>query len=179
MSSAVPRRGTWADADALVDQVIARVEGADPVSVADIRRHLELVGLDDAIHTDDAAARSHGFRAAVSPVCLLRTWSFPAYREPGGELDESGGLHPPIPLTSVPAPGGRMFATESSMRYVADVCVGDRIDATSVLRSVTRKRTRAGAGAFLVVETTYANQHGETVAVETLTTFRIEEEDEA
>lgn len=179
MSSGTPRRGSWADAEALVGRVIARVEGADAVSVADIRRHLELVGLDAPIHTDDGAARAHGYRGAVSPVCLMRTWSFPAYQQPGTPLDESGAMHPPIPLTGVPAPGGRMFATESNMRYLADVCAGDRIAATSVLRSVTRKRTRAGAGAFLVVETTYVNQDGATVAIETLTTFRLEEEGEA
>jgi acyl dehydratase len=171
-----PQRGTWAQAEALVGTVLARFEGVDPVGAADIRRLLELNGLDAPIHTDEDAARAAGYRGIVSPIALLRTWSFPAYREPGEAPDESGAMHPPVAVMSIPAPSGRMFATESSARLIADVHVGDRISATDVLKRVTRKRTRAGDGAFFVVETTYRNQREEVVAIASLTVFRVEDE---
>jgi acyl dehydratase len=122
-----PARGTWAQAEAMVGQEIARFEGADPVSAADIRRLLELNGLDAPIHTDEAAARAAGYQGIVSPVALLRTWSFPAYRAPGEPPDESGRMHPPVPVMAIPAPSSQMFAADSNVRYLADFHVGDRI----------------------------------------------------
>jgi hypothetical protein len=40
---------------------------------------------------------------------------------------------------------------------------------------VTPKTTRIGPGAFLVVETTYTNQHGERVSVETVSLLRFQQ----
>jgi acyl dehydratase len=169
------RRGTWEEAEAMVGQVIGHVSGADPVTAADIRRKLEVIGLDAPIHTDAEAAKVAGYRTIVAPISMLRTWVFPAYWVPGRPLDESGQLYPPSALTNVPAPVDRVFATESSADYLAPVHPGDRISATAVLKSVTRKRTRVGDGAFVVIETTYRNQDDVIVAVESLTTFRFGE----
>jgi 3-methylfumaryl-CoA hydratase len=168
--------GTWADAEAMVGAVIATLEGADAVSAGDIRRKLEVIGWDCPLHTDEACAREHGYRSIVSPVSMARVWAMPAYWSPG---QPSLGVEPmstPIPATDVPGEGDTMIATGVRTEHLAPIHPGDRISATAVLRSVTRKNTRVGPGAFLVVETTYTNQRGEKVSVETVTLLRFQQQ---
>jgi hypothetical protein len=164
--------GTWEQAERLVGETIATLEGADPVSVADIRRKLEVIGLDCALHYDEDIAREHGYRTVVSPVSMARVWSMPAYWRPGEPRVGDETMTTPIPATAVPGEGETMIATRVRMEYVAPVYPGDRISSTAVLKSVTRKTTRVGTGAFIVVESTYRNQHGDTVAVESASLFR-------
>lgn len=165
-------QGTWADAEALVGSVIARYEGADAVSVGDIRRQLEVLGWDCELHQDDDAARAHGYDGMVSPVSMTRVWAMPAYWQPGQARVEDEVLTTPLAAASVPGEGDVMIATGIRMQYEAPMYPGDRIFATAVLRSVTRKTTRVGPGAFIVVETTYANQDEQVVAIETTTLLR-------
>lgn len=164
--------GTWEQAEGLIGETIATLEGADPVSLADIRRKLEVIGLDCPLHYDEAVARAHGYRTVVAPVSMARVGCMPAYWRPGEPRVGDEPMTTPIPATSVPGEGSTMIATKVRMEYVAPVHPGDRISSTAVLRSVTRKTTRVGTGAFIVVESTYRNQHGETVAVESATLFR-------
>jgi 3-oxo-4,17-pregnadiene-20-carboxyl-CoA hydratase alpha subunit len=170
------RHGTWEEAEAMVGQVISVQTGADPVSAADIRRKLEIIGWDEPLHTNEDAARQLGHRTIVSPGSMLRTWVTPAYWAPGDPALDDQQLVPPIALAAVPAPVHKLFATDSTTRHIAPVYVGDRITATARLKSVARKRTSVGNGAFMVVETTYTNQDGDVVAVESLTAFRFGED---
>lgn len=75
---------------------------------------------------------------------------------------------------NVPGEGNTLIATKIRMQHHAPLYPGDRLDATAVLKSVERKATRIGRGAFLVVETTYVNQHHDVVAVETVTLLRFD-----
>ena len=168
------RDGTWEDAERCVGRELARYGGADDVTVGDIRRRLEVLAWDCPLHYDEATARRYGYRSIVAPATMLMTWAMPAYWVPGDPrptLDD-GALVPSYPFTRIPAPGEFMFATESETEYLEPVYPGDRISASSVLRSITRKRLSVGDGAFFVVETTYAKQSGEVVGVERLTVFR-------
>jgi acyl dehydratase len=168
--------GTWQQAQAMVGETIAAHRGADAVTAADIRRKLEVLGFDCPLHTDPACAREHGYETIVSPVSMARVWAMPAYWEPGQPRIGAEEVTTPIPATVVPGEGDTLIATGVRMRYAAPVHPGDRISATAVLRSVVPKVTRLGAGAFITVETTYANQRGETVAVETATLLRYQRE---
>jgi hypothetical protein len=162
----------------MVGETLSRIEGIDPVSVADIRRKLEVVGLDCLLHYDESAAREHGYSAIVSPVSMMRTWVTPAYWSPGEPLPGDRALFPPIPVSAVPAPGNRMFATGTRTEFLAPVYPGDKLTGTAVLKSVTRKAISLGEGAFMVLETTYTNQHDETVARDELTIFRFDDDEE-
>lgn len=164
--------GTWADAEAMVGRTIATLEGADAVSLADIRRKLEVLGFDCGLHTDEACARSHGLKTVVSPVSMARVWAMPPYWARGRPSPSAAQMSTPIPATMVPGEGDTLIATRVRVEYLAPMYPGDRIHATAVLRSVTRKTTRIGPGAFFVVETTYVNQDGDTVAVESATLLR-------
>jgi acyl dehydratase len=166
--------GTWEEAEQWVGRELARYRGADEVTVADIRRRLEVLAWDCPLHYDEAVARRHGYRTVVAPATMLMTWAMPAYWEPGDprpELDDPA-LVPSYPFTRIPAPGECIFATSSETEYFEPVYPGDRVTATSVLRDITRKRLSVGDGAFFLIETTYAKQTGEVVGVERLTVFR-------
>ena len=167
--------GSWEQVEALVGQEIMRLEGPDVVSLADIRRKLEVVGFDCPLHHDEARAREHGYRTCVSPVSMTRVFSLPAYWRPGSPPI---GTRPQIPAlagTLVPGEGDTLIATGVRMDYHEPIYPGDRISAVAVLTSVQRKTTRVGAGAFFVVQTTHAKQSGELVAVETVTFFRYDQ----
>jgi acyl dehydratase len=170
-------QGSWADAEAMVGQTVSKIEGIDPVSAADIRRKLEVVGLDCPLHYEESAAQAQGYRTLISPACMMRTWVTPAYWSPGEPLTEDRALFPPIPIALVPGPGDRMFATGTKTEYLAPVHPGDRLTATAVLKSVTRKSISVGDGAFMVLETTYTNQDEEAVARDELTVFRFQDKE--
>ena len=165
-------QGTWEEAEALVGTTIAVLDGADPVSLADIRRKLEVLGFDCPLHYDEDCARRHGHDTVISPVSMVRVWAMPSYWRPGEERIASEEMTTPIPAAAVPGEGDTMIATGVRMEHRTPLHPGDRVSATAVLKSVTRKTTRVGPGAFLVVETTYRNQRDEVVSVETATLLR-------
>jgi len=167
--------GTWEQAEAMVGEVLAVTTGVDVVTAADIRRKLVALGGDGPRHTDADVARAHGRATIVAPASMLRVWAMPAYWAPGSPPPGAAPFTPPIPASRVPGEGDGFIATGNRVVHHADVHPGDRITSTAVLRSVTRKRTRIGDGAFLEVEMTYTNQHGGVVAVETTTLFRYRE----
>jgi hypothetical protein len=166
--------GTWEDAESWVGRELAQYEGADDVTVGDIRRRLEVLAWDCPLHYDEGTAREHGYRTVVAPVTMLMTFAMPPYWSPGDPRPtlNDPALLPSYPFTQIPAPGEFMFATESETEYLEPVYPGDRISARSVLLSITRKRLSIGDGAFFLIETTYAKHTGEVVGVERLTVFR-------
>jgi acyl dehydratase len=170
--------GTWEEAEAMVGRTIATLRGADAVSVGDIRRKLEVMGFDCPLHYDEGCARTHGYETIVSPVSMTRVWAMPAYWSPGEPALGAEPMSTPIPATDVPGEGDTLMATNARTEHLAPIYPGDRISCAAVLKSVTRKTTRVGNGAFLVVETTYSNQRDETVAIETVTLFRFKQSDE-
>ncbi|MGH2970252.1 MAG: FAS1-like dehydratase domain-containing protein [Solirubrobacteraceae bacterium] len=171
MSGALAQ-GSWSDAEALVGQVIGSFAGPDPVSVADIRRKLEVLAFDCPLHYNEEIARVHGYRAIVAPVSMTRAWAIPSYWEPGRPRSGAEPLAVMFAAANVPGEGDTMIATAIRCEHFEPLHPGDRVAATAVLRSVERKTTRVGSGAFLVVDTTFVNQRGETVTVETSTLFR-------
>lgn len=171
--------GSWAEAQAMVGTTLAEVRGADPVSGADIRRQLEVLGWDCPLHYDADFAKQYGYRDIASPVSMARVWSMPAYWKPGEPRLVDETLTTPLAVTKVPGEGAAIIATSVRMDYVEPVYPGDEIVATAVLKSVTPKQTRVGPGAYLVVETTYRNQHGQAVAIENVTVLRYQEDGEA
>jgi acyl dehydratase len=171
--------GTWEQAESMIGSAIATLSGPDRVSVGDMRRKLEVIGWDCPLHYDEQCARAHGYEAVVSPVSMTRVWAIPAYWSPGGAAPGAEPMTTPTPAAGVPGEGDTLIATNVRTEYLAPIYPGDRISATAVLRSVERKRTRLGPGAFLVVRTTYANQRAETVAIETVTLLRFQQRSEA
>jgi acyl dehydratase len=166
--------GTWEDAESWVGRALGDFTGADDVTLADIRRRCEVLAWDCPLHYDEQVAQQYGYRTVVAPTAMLMTWSIPPYWQPGDprpQLDDAV-LIPPLAACRIPAPGEFMLATNSETEYLEPVYPGDRITASPVLVSITRKTLSLGDGAFFLVETTYTKQTGEVVGIELTTFFR-------
>jgi len=161
----------------MVGQVIGRLAGPDEVSVADIRRKLEAIGFDCPLHYDEGCAREHGYRTVVSPVSMTRAWSLPPYWAPGRPRIGSEAVTTPVAAAAIPGEGDTLIATRLRTEHFEPLHPGDRVSAETVLRGVTPKTTKIGSGAFLTLETTYRNQRGEVVTVETASVFRFQRGD--
>lgn len=171
-------RGTWDETEAWVGREIGNYKGADEVTCADIRRRLEVLQFDCPLHWDEAIAQAYGYPTIVAPSTLLVSAALPAYWEPGSPATCDGALSlPALPITRVPAPGTRIFATRIETEYFKPLFPGDRVAATAKLVSVTRKKLSIGDGAFFVVETTYRKQTGEMAGTDRVTYFRYSPEE--
>jgi acyl dehydratase len=168
-------QGTWADAEGMVGTTLSRTEGVDAVSVADIRRKLEVMNFSSPIHVDRSAAEANGYRDVIAPVSMTRTWVTPAYWRAGDPPVGTRDLFPPVAANKIPGPGDRQLATGTHTWYLKPVYPGDRITATAVLASVTRKKLSIGDGAFLMITTTFTNQDDDVVARDELTVFRLDD----
>lgn len=168
--------GTWEEAQSWIGRELSRFTGADAVSVADIRRRLEVLAWDCPLHYDDQVAKAHGYRETVAPTAMLMTWSMPPYWKPGDPRPSLDGpvQLPPYPGVQIPAPGDSMFATHVETDYLEPVYPGDRISGSSQLIALTRKQLSVGDGAFFTIQTTYTKQTGAVVGIERLTLFRYE-----
>jgi hypothetical protein len=165
------------DAQAMVGEVIGRTVGADLVTLAGIRRKLEVVALDCPLHYDDSCARAFGYRTVVSPVSMTRVWAVAPNWVPGQARPGREPLRTMLPSADPPGDGDTVVAARVAAEHREPIYPGDRISGTAVLRRVTPKTTRVGTGAFLEVETTFTNQHGRVVTVEQATVFRFDRGD--
>jgi 3-methylfumaryl-CoA hydratase len=174
--------GSWEDAEELVGQEIGRWAGPDAAYEGDFRRRLEVLAWDCPLHYDERVAQQHGYRTVVAPATMYMIYAFPAYWEPGDDRqnDLSWRYMPKIPMVfKAPGHGDGMMDTDCEIEFHEPIYPGDRISAVSSVKSITRKRTRVGDGAFIVVETRYTKQTGELVAIDRLTMYRYEPEEDA
>lgn len=149
------------------------VFGADPVERGAIRRFLEPVELDCALHTDPAVARAHGFADVTMPYTGLITWTIPPMWEPGQTLFDSAErdaqpVHSPINNQDMPL-GPRttgFFATGIELDFLRPVVAGERVGRSGRrLVDCVPRETSVGRGAFLTWESDIVTEaDGEVVA---------------
>ena len=147
----------------------------DPVNVPMIRHWVEAMGDENPVYLDDEAARANGFEGIIAPPTMLQAWIMaglkatlardadraraeaadPADRSPNDTLmamlDDAG-------FTSV-------VATNCDQHYVRPLVPGDRLEATSVIDSVSgEKATGLGVGHFVTTRLEFTDQTGAPVA---------------
>jgi hypothetical protein len=172
-------QGTWEDAEAMIGKELSTMVGADAVDLGTIRKKLEVLSFDCALHRDEETAHNHGYKGIPSPVSMTATWSLPAYWKEGDPPLGNRVVMPPFPLVRIPAPGTAVMGTNVESEYFEPVYVGDRVTCVNRLVSIVHKRTRLGPGAFMTVESTYTKQTGQVVCIERFTTFRYTPEPDA
>jgi acyl dehydratase len=156
------------------------VTGADAVDASAIRRYLEPLEFDCALHYDAQAARAHGYQDIVVPSSAILSFTVAPLWEPGRTVFDSAernarpatqataGLRAPME----PATVGH-FATDIEIEYFAPAVIGDRLTRRgALLLACTPKETRVGRGAFLTWEQEVVNQRGELVARTRIGFFR-------
>ncbi len=133
------------------------------VTRRDIARFAQAIGATDPVHFDEAHARTTRYGGIVAPPLFCQSLT---YEEVPAELLPADGS--PLEL-NVPIPAPR--AVGGSSEYVIHrlVRAGEVITVTSQLKDIQARPGRSGLLYLLVVETLFADQHGEPVAAETAT----------
>jgi hypothetical protein len=156
------------------------IDGADAIDASAIRRYLEPLEFDCALHYDEQAARDHGYATIVAPCSAILTFTVAPFWRPGETIFTSaernarpatqatGGLRAPME----PSTTGH-FATDIEIEYFAPALLGDRLTRRGALLLACKpKQTRVGRGAFLTWQTEVVNQRGELVAQTRIGMFR-------
>jgi acyl dehydratase len=150
----------------------ASVQGADPIERSTIRRYLEPLEFDCALHYDPAVAAQYGYPEVTAPYTSVLTYTIAAMWQPGGRLFDSHDrdaqpVSSPIngdDLRIAPEITG-FFATDIELDFIRPPVVGDHLSKRgNVLLSCVPKWISVGRGAFMTLESEVVNQHGDLVA---------------
>ncbi|GAB3980818.1 hypothetical protein GCM10029978_079890 [Actinoallomurus acanthiterrae] len=189
MSDERPAHDDWRKAWRPVEEAVGKdfsdgrtVYGADVVERGAIRRFLEPLELDCALHTDPETAREHGFADVTMPYTGVVGWAIPPMWRPGETLFDSADrnaqpVHSPINNQDMPI-GPRttgFFATDIEFDFLRPVVAGERIGRRG--RRLVRclpKETSVGRGAFLTWESEIVTDTGEVVARQRTGTYAYE-----
>jgi uncharacterized protein len=146
--------------------------GPDPVNQPMIRHWIEAMGDFNPVYVDDAAARAAGFPGIVAPPTMLQAWVMRGLRA-SLEVVEAraagkvSAVSPTERLTALLDEAGftSVVATNCSQHYVRPLVLGDRLELTSVIDSISpEKETALGVGHFITTRLEYTDQNGDPVA---------------
>ena len=136
------------------------VRGADPIERSTVRRYLEPLEFDCALHYDADVAKRHGNADVTAPYTSVLTFTIPAMWEPGQQLfatDDRDAQPASSPINGddlriAPHVTG-FFATDIEMDFLRPPIVGERLSRRgNTLLSCTPKWISVGRGAFLTLE---------------------------
>jgi hypothetical protein len=153
---------------------------ADPIERSAIRRWLEPLEFDCALHCDPEVAREHGHADVVVPTSALSTFALAPMWRPGETLFTSAERNAPPAFSSVsgvktglePTTTG-YFATNIDYEYLRPAVAGDRLLKRGArLLACQPKETKVGRGAFITWGSELINQRQEVVVRMQATFFR-------
>ena len=146
--------------------------GADVVEASAIRRFLEPLEFDCALHYDAGIARQHGYPDIIAPYTATMSWAVPAMWTPGDPsifTDDARDAQPvPSPINNQGFPVGPCttgyFATDIELDFIRPVTLGERLGRRGHrLLSCTPKETAVGRGAFMKWESEIVDANGDVV----------------
>lgn len=145
--------------------------GGDPVEPGAIRRYLEPLELDCALHTDPQVARQAGFADVTMPFTGALAWTIPVAWSPGEVLFDTDDrnaqpVHTAINNADMPI-GPKttgFFGTDIDVELHREVVAGERIGRRGRrLLSCVPKETAVGRGAFMTWESDIVSDRDEVV----------------
>jgi acyl dehydratase len=158
------------------------VRGADPIERSTVRRYLEPLEFDCALHYDPEVAARHGFADITAPYTSVLTFTIPAMWKPGQVLfaSEERDAQP----TTSPINGDDLrvashltgfFATDIEMDFVRPPVAGEHLSKRgNVLLSCTPKWISVGRGAFMTLESEVVTDSGDVIGRVRNTVFAYE-----
>jgi acyl dehydratase len=165
------------DGDALRARLLERIgkplgasgpaRAPDPVNLPMIRHWVDAFDDRNPVYLDEERAAKSRFGGIVAPPAMLQTWTMGRPRLEG--IAERGGSAEEIDAGSpirVLAEGGypATLATNSELEFERLLRPGDRLEASTVLESLSeRKATALGQGYFVTWVTTFSDECGEVV----------------
>ena len=147
------------------------VRGADPIERSTIRRYLEPLEFDCALHYDPDASRRQGHADVTAPYTSVLTFTIAPMWEPGQRLftsDERDAQPAFSPINGddlriAPQITG-FFATDIEMDFLRPPVAGEHLSRRgNVLLSCTPKWISVGRGAFMTLESEVINDAGEVI----------------
>lgn len=133
------------------------------VTKKDIRRFAQAIGDSNPLYYDEEYAKSTKFQSIVSPPLFCSAFVFEDV--PLEKLPPDGS---PIE-TDIPIPAKRMVGGGSVFENFSRFKPGDTIVVKSKIVDIYTKQGRSGELYFIVLETSFYNQHEELAARETAT----------
>ena len=167
MSDADPLRARLLDAVGKPLGPSGPMRAPDPVNLPMIRHWVDAFDDHDPVYLDLARAARSRFGGLVAPPAMLQTWTMGRPRlegiaERGGSPEEIDPSSPIRVLAEAGYPG--TLATNSELEFDRYLRQGERVEATTLLESLSeRKATGLGQGYFVTWVTTYATDAGEVV----------------
>ena len=140
--------------DSVITQEMREAIGleSDPVSTeveqGAIVKFARAIGDDNPLYTDDEAARGSRFGGIVAPPTFLRS------------------VRAPSPPREFPSAFSANLDGGSEWTYYEPVRPGDQITVTAKIADFSERTGRLGKMLFTIRETRYANQFGNTVAIQ-------------
>ena len=125
---------------------------ADPIERSAVRRYLEPLEFDCALHYDPGFARLHGYEDAVVPVSALSTFAMGPMWCPGERIFLSQDRNAPPArsavsgiVTGLEPPTTGYFAAEYDVEYLRPAVVGDRLPLRTFRAPETAERLAKSA----------------------------------
>jgi hypothetical protein len=156
--------------------------GADPIERSSVRRYLEPLEFDCALHYDPEVARANGFADIIAPYTSVITFVIPPTWAPGQQVftSDDRDAQPAVSAIDgselgVPPHVTGFFATDMELDFIRPATVGERLGRRgSVLTACVPKWISVGRGAFLTLESEIVNEHFEVIARMRNTAFAYE-----
>jgi hypothetical protein len=148
----------------------------DGVNLPMIRHWVDALDDRDPVYLDEAFASTTRFGGIVAPPAMLQTWTMARPRIEG--IAARGGAATEIQADSplgVLTAGGYTgtLATNSELEFVRYLRLGDRLQSSSALESVSeRKVTALGRGYFVTWVSTYTDNEGAVVGRQRFRIFK-------
>ena len=157
---------TQQQASVITDEMRARIgvesePAPHEVDNTGCRQFARAVGYTDAIYFDEAAAKAKGHRAIVAPYGFL---GYPVV-VPGQAAAVPEAFRLNIPYK-------RVLNGGTDIEYMAEVCAGDKLSATTKLTDLTEREGKIGPMLIVNTETAFSNEKGEIVAIQRGTAIR-------
>jgi acyl dehydratase len=139
----------------------------DEVNLPMIRHWVDALDDRNPVYLDAERARQSRFGGIVAPPAMLQTWTMARPRlegiaERGGSAGEIAADNPISVLADAGYRG--TLATNSELEFERYLRLGERLEASTVLESISeRKSTALGLGYFVTWLTTYTDGPGEAV----------------
>ena len=127
----------------------------EEISASDVRRYIEATCDKNALWTDDAAARSAGYRGRIVPPMLLTelVWRL--------TQTELGRCTDRVPLPDIYSDTRN---ADNQLEWFEPVQIGERISIRHRIADIVARAGRAGLGIYITRETEYFRRDGELVA---------------